>query len=1391
MIGTIISSCKRRSAACALIALLLSLTTAFPSQVRAASLPNAVMTPVSSNVGWIAAPIAVADDSFMFDARAHFQQLTDTPVNISAASDNPSIADATTTGSAIRVQVKTTGTMRLAVTGTGASSSVLTDNLEMKVTLLGDTNGDGILTSADVQYIYKVVNSKLATSDEEKNRLDINRDGQVTSADAALLMSSYVGKTPVSGGVKFLVSLTDRNDAPKAEQTSITGAIQTGQTLLGNYRYLDPENDNEGTSAYQWYRGWQENGSDKTAISGAVSVQYQVQEEDIDQYLFFEVTPTDAKGMAGTSTAAITSGKVLDKTAPTIISMTPENNATGVDINTTLQAKFSEPVQAVEGKSVRIRRLADNSIMKTYTANDISSVLVSGSNVSFLNASLESETTYYMDIDAGAFKDTAGNNFAGLSDSSLWSFSTPDTIAPTTQAMLPANLAVAADKAANFTLTFSEPVVAAPGKTVNVYNKADDSVKLSYAAGNTTEVEINGSTVTIINPGLDEKSSYYVTVEAGAFTDRSGNPFAGLSGKGDWTFTVPDKTAPVIVSSTPADDAVGVNRLADMTIKFSEPIQAVTGKSIQIYRSADDSLLKTYNVTDSNEVSVTGADVTLKSPNLDDGVGFYVVIDAGAFKDMAGNDFAGLTDSSAWSFSTPDTVAPTLQAILPANLAVDADKAGDLTLTFSEPVIAAAGKTVTVYDKADDSVAFTYAADNTTNVKINGATVTIKNSGLDEKSSYYVTVEAGAFTDRSGNPFAGLSGKGDWTFTVPDKTAPIIVSSTPADDAVGVDRLADMMIKFSEPVQAISGGSIQIYRSLDDSLLKTYNVTDSSEVSVTLADVTLKNPNLDDGASFYVKIDAGAFKDMAGNDFTGLSSSVAWSFTTLDTMPPSVVSTIPADNATRIDWNADLKVTFSEPVWAVNGKTITIRNTVNSSVYMSYTLGTDPEVSVNGKVLTIQHSAFEALSSYYVEIEAGALKDAADHSYVGMSGSDTWNFETKDLRELTVSPSAPLNEVNLASGTTLTLDLMDDSFKNQDLTGYIQLNHAPTGLTVAGAVYNDAHTVTITFNFNGTDFDSDISDFSVTVLPSALDSGRAITSNQLTIQAIVEPTVVSTTPNNNAQGINSSASLSMIFDRDVSAVAGKKITIYRKSDDKVIQAIDAGNTSLVTISGNTVTVGHTALSNGTEYYVLLQGGAFEDASHIGSEPIAAKTAWSFMTVKVPDMFFSEFLRGSGSHQVAIELYYPSGAPMNPAPSKTFSVFAYQYNTSTSSMEITEIKIQAQAYKTVPLIIIDGAFYDFMDITTTASFSSGYQYFNQDDVIYDLPPLVLKALVLKEGDQVLDVIGDPTATGPGSFLSSGGTLVRKSGVVGGVTLYDPSQWDVYPVDTFTKIGNHTP
>ena len=120
-------------------------------------------------------------------------------------------------------------------------------------------------------------------------------------------------------------------------------------------------------------------------------------------------------------------------------------------------------------------------------------------------------------------------------------------------------------------------------------------------------------------------------------------------------FPPADISAPTLLSLLPADNATAVNPASNIVLTFNEAMLKGAG-IISLRLASDGSEWRRIDVT-SPEVTISGAQVTI-NPGVDllGGTAFYVTIEAGALKDLAGNAFAGITDTAAFNFTTSATV---------------------------------------------------------------------------------------------------------------------------------------------------------------------------------------------------------------------------------------------------------------------------------------------------------------------------------------------------------------------------------------------------------------------------------------------------------------------------------------------------------------------------------------------------------------------------------------------------------------------------------------------------------------------------------------------------------------------------------------------------------------
>ena len=121
----------------------------------------------------------------------------------------------------------------------------------------------------------------------------------------------------------------------------------------------------------------------------------------------------------------------------------------------------------------------------------------------------------------------------------------------------------------------------------------------------------------------------------------------------------PDAAAPTLddwTADSNGDNAIGITE--NIVLSFSENVLRGNG-NIVIKNVSDNSVVETIAVTDTTKISISGKTVTINpATNLQFQTDYYFTVASGAFKDAAGNDFAGITDSSlSFTTTTPQSSA--------------------------------------------------------------------------------------------------------------------------------------------------------------------------------------------------------------------------------------------------------------------------------------------------------------------------------------------------------------------------------------------------------------------------------------------------------------------------------------------------------------------------------------------------------------------------------------------------------------------------------------------------------------------------------------------------------------------------------------------------------------
>lgn len=184
----------------------------------------------------------------------------------------------------------------------------------------------------------------------------------------------------------------------------------------------------------------------------------------------------------------------------------------------------------------------------------------------------------------------------------------------------------------------------------------------------------NGATWTEINAGLGNKNVNSLVVSGS-------NLVAGTNEKGVWLATI-DNTAPVVTNLNPANNTINIPINSDLTITFNEPVQKGTGVITVNYGTVS----KQINVT-SAAVTINNNAVTINPPDdFPVSAIVHILIPTGAFTDLFGNPYAGITSNTIWNFKVVDDGVPPTIEISQNFKETDGSQAGTLTALVDDNV---------------------------------------------------------------------------------------------------------------------------------------------------------------------------------------------------------------------------------------------------------------------------------------------------------------------------------------------------------------------------------------------------------------------------------------------------------------------------------------------------------------------------------------------------------------------------------------------------------------------------------------------------------------------------------------------------------------------------------
>ena len=562
-----------------------------------------------------------------------------------------------------------------------------------------------------------------------------------------------------------------------------------------------------------------------------------------------------------------------------------------------------------------------------------------------------------------------------------------------------------------------------------------------------------------------------------------------------------------------------------------------------------------------------------------------------------------------------------------------------VTIDSTPPTMAITAAEVNDGDTSNDptlSLTFTSSESTTT---FNAGDVIVTNGSLsgfsgsgtsysatltpDADGEVTVNVPAMSFTDRAGNGNPAVE-EFNW---ISDQTPPT-VDFNPADGETIVANEADIILTLSEAIQRASDGADLNDTNIDAHITLKYDNASGLDVpfdaTIDTADKVITiNPDsaLLSNQAYYVAIGT-SVEDYAGNPLADDNVT----FMSADEALPTLSSSYPSDGLTDVDVNTDLELFFSEPVWGQSGGAIEIRRLSDGSLFESIDV-TGGQISGDGtEHITVDITGpLESLTGYYVLISNTSYDDSDGNAYAGINTTTKLNFETEYLDLIppvvTINPANGESDVSVSSSITISFDepvrnLDDSPLTDTNVDSLITLKDTDAGgVDIPFDATIDSANQVITIN-PSSNFDSEQVVYVAigTSVEDGSDNAISTTNSTFTVEDILPPTLISTTPDDDAVNVGINDNLTMTFDEPVDVEFGT-VTIYRSSDDSIFESMSVTSATQVAGGGtDTITINPAnTMGYSTSYYVQVDSTAFDDIAGNSYGGFADSTTWNFTT----------------------------------------------------------------------------------------------------------------------------------------------------------------------------------
>ncbi len=700
--------------------------------------------------------------------------------------------------------------------------------------------------------------------------------------------------------------------------------------------------------------------------------------------------------------------------------------------------------------------------------------------------------------------------------------------------------------------------------TVTIKRTSDDATieTIDVTSGQVT----GGGTDTItVNPATTfANESYYILISAAAFEDAIGNDHAGIATAGAWSFT-----------------AAQIGACAALTIPnqayyLSGDIASVSGDCFTVTASG---------------ITVEGQNHTVSGPGAGaaafNAEGYDIAVNDLAIEDFeiaATTDRSGDGGGGLITFDAVDASASNLSA----NAGTGQNHAGgSITLTDSAVGAIVGHGSVTSTGVGGNGSAVTLIRSITGNIDVSGGSCTTTDWAghggvvtVISSTTGTITANGGDNTHRAGNGTQMIISDDSTVGTLSCVTGaggssgtscadPTVSTLSPADDATGVSVTANLVLTFDEAVRTMTGGTIIIYKSSDDSTFESITLPSSKVTGYNTTAITI-NPagSFEGNTQYYVQVSTAAFRDTMRAEYAGLLDTTSWSFTTgasgTVTGTPDLAAASDLGASSTDNTTSDNTPTFD--ITCTAGATVQLRE--STTTLASGTCAGGGTISLTSSTLSDAAHTITARedSGGGYGADSSGLSVTIDTSAPAATGTpdlltadDSGASSTDDI----TSDTTPRFTVSCAGTNTVTLKANGSSVG----TGTCS---SSTVTITASALSETAHTMT------------------ATQTDTAGNESTASSSLSVTIDATV-PTVtdVTSSTTNATIGSGSTVSIQVTFSSAVLVTGTPRLTLETGSSDAVIDYVSGTTTSSLTFT-----------------YVVRRGDSSSDLDYVATNSLA-------------------------------------------------------------------------------------------------------------------------------------------------------------------------------------------